>query len=85
MIEIKSKSFQEIEIQFSLAAESTTVSTDDLPFRIDRNFGWLTLREGLTYTDDPHQYRMLVTAREPASGIESEVLVSWTYGDGLHF
>ena len=83
VVQIKSKSFQEIEIQYSLAAESTTVSTDDLPFRIIRSSGWLTLRDELTYTNDPHQYRMLVTAREPASAIESKVLVSWTLRVGM--
>jgi len=72
---ITAKSFQEIDIEYSLVWESTD-STAALPFEIDRRFGSLTLKRVLKYIIDPHQYRMIVTAREPASQIESKVLVS---------
>ena len=80
VIQINAKSFQEIDIEYSLAAETTADSATDLPFVVDRNLGWLTLTRQLKYISDPHQYRMVVTAREPASGIESKVLVSVATG-----
>ena len=78
---ITAKSFQEIDIEYSLVWESTD-STATLPFEINHRSGSLTLNsntdsnKGLKYINDPHQYRMIVTAREPASQIESRVLVS---------
>ena len=71
---IEAKSFYDLPLEYSIAPVNTSAQ---LWFDVARSTGALHPTESaMSYLTNPRQYRMVVTAREPASGFQTSVNVS---------
>ena len=73
VLTIQAKSFFDIPIEYSILNRDGSPSQD---FTIGLSDGDMKARKQLSYTFDPHQYQLSVTAREPASGFSTTEDVS---------